>query len=540
MSADDEARKAQAAKRYEADEEELTAQAVGERVTNRTLSPKSESFKAFMTEGWGEVDPGVEPLESSKYIPARLEALGRRFPDSRIVLPAGQPKARNNDCDYAFRADTSFAYYTGLGEDYEAGAVLVLDPVAPDSPEAKAGRTHVATLYLRPRADQNTEDYYRSGYGEYWVGARPGLAEFTTMTGLQTRDISQLDDALSKDVGPENGAVQLRVIREADAEVTGEVERIREQNGWNDPDRNRAADDRLHEFAAEARMVKDEYEVGEIRKAVAATHRGFDRMLAALPRALDKPRSERILEGAFNANAREEGNDEGYGTIVASGPHAATLHWERNTGSIDSGELLLIDAGVEVNSLYTADITRTFPTNGKFTPFQRRLYEAVLKAQQAGFDAAKPGVTYHHIHDAVMRSIAESLHEFGILPVSVEESLSPEGQQHRRWLACGVAHHLGLDVHDCAQARFESYQERPITPGITFTIEPGLYFKENDLLVPPEYRGIGIRIEDDVLMTENGPEWISKAIPKQPDDVEAWMAEQASKAEKAQPSGKAQ
>ena len=519
----DESRANEASKRYQEDEEELTAQAVGERVANRTLSPQSASFKAFMTEGWGAVDPEAKPLQSSAYIPARLKALGKRFPDSRIVIPAGRPKPRNNDCDYAFRADTTFAYYTGLGEDYEAGAVLVLNPVAPDSEEAKAGETHTAELFLQPRADQTTEDYYRSGYGEYWVGARPGLTEFATMTGLATRDISQLDDALSKDVGPEEGAVQLRVIREADTAITGKVERIREQNGWSDPDRNRAADDRLHEFAAEARMVKDEYEIGEMRKAVAATKRGFDRMLAALPRALDKPRSERILEGAFNANAREEGNDEGYETIVASGPHAATLHWVRNTGTIASGQLLLIDAGVEVNSLYTADITRTFPTNGKFTPFQRRLYMAVLKAQQAGFDAAKPGVTYHCIHDAVMRSIAESLHEFGILPVSVEESLSPEGQQHRRWLACGVAHHLGLDVHDCAQARFESYQEHPITPGITFTIEPGLYFKENDLLVPPEYRGIGIRIEDDVLMTEDGPEWISKDIPKQPDDVETWM-----------------
>ena len=527
MSASDEARNAQAAKRYEQDEEELNAQAVGERVANRTLSPRSASFRQFMTEGWGAVDPGVTPLESSSYIPARLEALGKRFPGSRIVIPAGQPKTRNNDCDYAFRPDTTFAYYTGLGEDYEAGAVLVLDPVDPNGEEAKEGRTHTATLFLKPRADQTTEDYYRSGYGEYWVGARPGLKEFTTMTGLTTRDISQLEDALSKDVGPEDGAVQLRVVREADPQLTSEVERIREQNGWSDPDRNRAADDRLHEYAAEARMVKDEYEVGEIRKAVAATKRGFDRMLTALPGALDKPRSERILEGAFNANAREEGNDEGYETIVASGAHAATLHWMRNTGSIANGDLLLIDAGVEVNSLYTADITRTFPTNGRFTPFQRRLYEAVLKAQQAGFDAAVPGVTYRHIHDAVMRSIAESLHEFGILPVSVEESLSPEGQQHRRWLACGVAHHLGLDVHDCAQARFESYQERPITPGITFTIEPGLYFKENDLLVPPEYRGIGIRIEDDVLMTENGPEWISHDIPKQPDDVESWMAERA-------------
>ena len=267
-----------------------------------------------------------------------------------------------------------------------------------------------------------------------------------------------------------------------------------------------------------------------MRKAVDATKHGFDRLLSSLPSALDKPRSERILEGAFNAVSRELGNAVGYDSIVASGPHAPILHWMRNTGVVKNGDMLLVDAGVEVDSLYTADITRTFPTNGKFTDFQKRLYQAVLDSQQAGFEAAKPGATYSDIHHACMRVIAERLHDWGLLPVSVEESLSPQGQQHRRWLACGVAHHLGLDVHDCAQARFESYQGAPIRPGMIFTIEPGLYFREDDLLIPPEYRGIGIRIEDDVLMTENGPEWISAGIPKQIDDVEQWMADQAAQA----------
>ena len=291
-------------------------------------------------------------------------------------------------------------------------------------------------------------------------------------------------------------------MRCACPQVTSLVESIRETNGYTDPDKNNAADDKLHEFAAEARMVKDEYEIGEMRKAVQATKHGFDHILAKLPEALDKPRSERIL-------------------------HAPILHWMRNTGVVRKGDMMLIDAGVEVNSLYTADITRTFPTNGKFTDFQRRLYQAVLDSQQAGFEAAKPGATYSDIHHACMRVIAQRLHDWGLLPVDVEESLSPEGQQHRRWLACGVAHHLGLDVHDCAQARYESYQGAKIEPGMIFTIEPGLYFREDDLLIPPEYRGIGIRIEDDVLMTENGPEWISAGIPKQPDDVEQWMADMA-------------
>lgn len=496
-----------------------------DRVNNRTLRPTGETFKQFMTTGWDDQEPEIEPLESSRYIQARIDALGAQFPGERIVIPAGTPKVRSNDCDYAFRPDTTFAYYTGLGQDYEAGAVLVLNPVDPDSEEAKAGRTHTAELFVAPRADNSTEEYYTSAqYGEYWVGPRAGLKELAAMTGLETHDIAQLADAIGKDVGAEAGAVRVRVIRETDAAITELVEGVREANGFADPDDNTADDDKLHEVAAEARMIKDAYEIGEMRKAVAATKKGFDRILKTLPHVIDKERSERMLEGAFNSVSREEGNEVGYDTIIASGPHAPILHWMRNTGVVRNGDLLLIDAGVETDSLYTADITRTFPVNGRFTELQRDIYETVLRAQAAGFKAAQVGATYSDIHHACMRVLAERLHDWGILPVSVEESLSPEGQQHRRWHACGCAHHLGLDVHDCAQARYESYQGAEIRPGMIFTIEPGLYFKENDLLVPPEFRGIGVRIEDDVLMTEHGPEWISVDIPKTVEDVEAWMA----------------
>lgn len=507
---------------------DIDEQDMQDRVNNRTLRPNSTSFQKFMTTGWGSQEPRVEPLESSRYIGRRLARLGERFPGERLIIPAGGYKTRNNDDDYPYRPDTTFAYYTGLGEDYEPGAILVLDPVTPDSPEAKGGKTHLPLLFVHPRADQSTQDYYRSAqYGEYWVGPRAGLDELATMTGIPTRDIATFKEAISLDAGPDDGAVRLRVIRYTDPEVTALVDSVRKAKGIGGPDQNEAADDKFIEFTSEARMLKDSYEVAEMRKAIAATKDGFDRILSRLPDVVGKPRSERMLEGAFNSNAREEGNDVGYGSIIASGSHAPILHWMRNNGTVNQGDLLLIDAGVEVNSLYTADITRTFPVGGKFTPLQRRIYETVLKAQQAGFEAARPGATYSDIHHAVMRVLAEALHEWGILKVSVEESLSPQGQQHRRWHACGCAHHLGLDVHDCAEARYESYQGAAITPGMIFTIEPGLYFKENDLLVPEEFRGIGVRIEDDILMTDQGPEWLSKAIPKTPDEVEAWMARQA-------------
>ncbi|NEG70074.1 aminopeptidase P family protein [Bifidobacterium choloepi] len=507
-------------------EEEAAApgndQAMGDRVNNRTLSPRSAAFVEFMSQGWDDNEPEAERLESAAYTPARLEALGKAFPGERLVIPAGQPKVRNNDCDYMFRPDSAFVYYTGLGQDYEAGAVLVLNPVDPESPEAAGGATHTPQLFVAPRANHYTQDFFKDAhYGEYWVGPRAGVKEMEAMTGIETADIAQLADAIGKD------GVQVRVIADTDPQVTAMVETVRQAAGHGDPAANGAADDKFKEFASEQRMIKDDYEINEVRKAVAATKLGFDNILRRLPSVIGKPRSERMLEGAFNSVSREEGNEVGYDTIIASGAHAPILHWMRNTGTVEDGELLLIDAGVEVDSLYTADITRTFPTGGKFTGFQKKLYQAVLDAQKAGFEAAQPGRTYSDIHHACMRSLANSLHDWGILTVDIEEALSPEGQQLRRWHACGVAHHLGLDVHDCAQARYESYQGAEIKPGMIFTIEPGLYFREDDLLIPPEYRGIGIRIEDDVLMTEDGPEWISKAIPKEIDDVEAWMAAMA-------------
>jgi len=181
--------------------------------------------------------------------------------------------------------------------------------------------------------------------------------------------------------------------------------------------------------------------------------------------------------------------------------------------------------GVEVDTLYTADVTRTLPIDGTFTPAQRKVYEAVLAAQQAGIDAARAGATFHEVHDASIRVIAEHLHAWGILPVSVEESLDPvTGGQHRRWMVHGTSHHLGIDVHDCAQARKEFYRDGTLKPGMCITVEPGLYFKSTDLLVPEELRGIGVRIEDDIVITDGEARVLSSAFPREADAVEEWMA----------------
>jgi len=271
------------------------------------------------------------------------------------------------------------------------------------------------------------------------------------------------------------------------------------------------------------RLIKDAYEIQEMQAAVDATGRGFNDMIKTFGAAVATTRGERIIESAFFGRARLEGNELGYDSIVASGSHACVLHWIRNDGDVVPGDLILIDAGVELESLYTADITRTLPVNGKFSPAQRDIYDLVWKAQQAGFAVCKPGTKFSDINRACHQVLAEGLAALGVLPISAEESMKPDVGLHRRWTIHGVSHMLGIDVHDCGEARESEYSGGVLKAGMILTVEPGLYFHPDDLHAPERLRGIGVRIEDDVLITETGCEVLSKGIPSQADDVEAWM-----------------
>ncbi len=460
--------------------------------------PFSEAFKTFIVKDW-EPYPTELPtgLPSAPYAAARRAALASEFPGRTLVIPAGPLKTRSNDTDYRFRPHSAFAYYTGLGEDREPDAVLVI-------------RDAEAILYFRPRAPRTDREFYADArYGEMWVGQRDSLEEMSAAVGFPTHTILDLEAELGGD---------LLVVREADDSVTALVDRLR---GAADED----GDAELSRAVSEARFRKDEFEVGELRAACAATKVGFEAVVAELPAAVAAGRGERWVEGVFGLHARHLGNAVGYDTIAAGGDHANTLHWIRNDGVLRDGDLLLMDAGVEVNSLYTADITRTMPINGRFTPAQRRVYEVVLAAQSAGIEACRAGNAFTDPHKAAIAVLADFFEELGILPGTAAESLDPEtGGFHRRWMVHGTSHHLGLDVHDCAQARSELYREGSLEEGMVITVEPGIYFKSTDLLVPEEYRGIGIRIEDDILITDGDPVNLSEELPRDPDAVEAWMA----------------
>jgi Xaa-Pro aminopeptidase len=378
-------------------------------------------------------------------------------------------------------------------------------------------------LYLRPLADRDSDEFFADArYGEFWVGARPTLADVELELGLVARHIDELDAAVSKDAGE----VTVRLVRDANTELTARLDAARVENGATE-ETLQEADDVLAHDISHLRMRKDEHEVEQMRAAVAATHHGFEAMIAELREAVGLGRGERWLEGTFARHARHRGNGVGYDSICAAGDHANTLHWIKNTGEVREGDLVLIDAGVEVDSLYTADITRTLPVSGTFTDAQREVYDAVYAAQEAGIAAVKPGAKFSDVHAAAIRVIAEHLHAWGLLPegVSVDDTLDKDhGQYHRRWMVHGTSHHLGLDVHDCALATREEYMDAVLEPGMVLTVEPGLYFKADDLLAPERFRGTGVRIEDDVVVTAEGCENLSAAMPRSSADVEAWIA----------------
>ena len=477
--------------------------------------PFSEAFKAFIAQGWAPY-PAELPQRSpaANWAAERRSAISARFPGERLVIGAGGLKTRSNDTDFRFRPHSAFAHLTGLGSDREPDAVLVLDPT--DS-------GHDATLYFRPRAPRDSAEFYADArFGELWVGVRPSLEEMAALCGITCADIGDLPDHLRKDAD----TTPLRVLPvDLEPEVTDVIAEVRPTEASRE-EGQLSPDAELAQALSELRLTKDEYEVDELSEACRKTAAAFAAVVADLPEAVRRGRGERWVEGIFGLHARHVGNAVGYDTIAASGNHACTLHWIRNDGDVRGGDLILIDAGVEVDSLYTADVTRTLPVSGRFSDIQRKVYEAVLDAQEAGMAAVRPGVLFKDVHAAAIRVIAERLAEWGLLPVDVETALSDEGGHHRRWMVHGTSHHLGIDVHDCSLARRENDRDAELRPGMILTVEPGLYFKADDMSIPEELRGIGVRIEDDLLVTEDGYENLSGALPRQADDVERWLAEQ--------------
>jgi Xaa-Pro aminopeptidase len=453
-----------------------------------------QTLVEFMAMGWidrplaGAVHPQLARLRR------RREALSRAYPATYVVVPAGRERVRANDTYFRFRPSSDFTYLMGGGE---PGAVLVLEP---------DGARHRTVLFARCHNRDQAEFFTDRINGELWVGGHRGVDESQLYFGV---DVCR----------------PLQAMTAYFEELAGSAHPVRLLRGHNDAVDKRFADREddveLETYLSEVRLIKDDYELAELRKACAISKRGFEDAI----RAMRVGGSEREIEAAFWRRARIEGNDVGYLTIAAAGDHACTLHWTRNDGTIDAGRLLLLDAGVECDSLYTADITRTLPVSGRFSPEQRSVYELVWEAQRAGIAAVAPGNDFLEPNRAAMRVLAQGLIDLGILNGSLDEALDPERPLFRRYTLHNVSHMLGLDVHDCAAARACEYRYGTLAEGMVLTVEPGLYFQPDDATVPTRFRGIGVRIEDDIAVTANGAENLSAALPSRADDVERWLAE---------------
>lgn len=451
---------------------------------------RSAGFAEWMRSGWGDAEraPRVEP-GAAEAAAAHRQRLSDALPGHVIAVLAGRAHARVHDNFFDFRAHSDFLWLTGFGV---PDAVLVLTPTASG---------HDATLYVTPPARPGAAAFHAdAAHGELWVGPQPGITELTEALGLRVRALDELalaDDALL--------AGHSVVGAAAGAHVGGRV---------------RSA--QLARALAELRIEKDPWELDELRAAVRHTVDGFAAVRREIPQAV-RSGGERWLQGTFDRHARTVGQAPGYASIVGSGANAPVLHWVRADGDVDPDALLLLDMGVENRSGYTADVTRTLPASGRFSAAQREVHDLVERSHRAGLAAVGPGRDWRDFHAACMEVLAQGLHDWGMLPVSVDEALHADGQHHRRYIVCGVGHHLGLDVHDCGAASYGQYFEARMRPGMALTVEPGLYFHAWDETVPPELRGIGVRIEDDVVVTPGGHEVLSAALPIDAAGLEHWM-----------------
>ena len=468
----------------------------------------------------------------------RRERFAALIGDGIALIPAGAQMTRNNDVEYPFRQDSSFYYLTGFDE---PDAVMLLDPSAD-------GEQYV--LFVRPRDRER----------EIWDGRRAGTEGAKRRYSADASyPLSEFDGVLRRRlVGRpvvylpfSNAGFHRRVLGTVRA-VGGLAVR------YGTPAPTEVRDTSPH--LAELRLHKTPEEVARLRIACEITAEGHSEAMRFTRPGQYEYQVQAALEYIFRARGARR---DGYPAIVASGGNACILHYTDNDRRIANGDLVLIDAGAEYE-YFSADITRTFPSSGAFSGPQRAIYDVVLSAQRAAVELAKPGSTMKQLHQKAVETVAEGLIDIGLLPGTVDEAVRMH--HYREFFMHGTGHWLGMDVHDAGAYGIEG-RPRPLAPGMAFTVEPGVYVDpersvielsmfEHDLdawmerrvllgaekakdlekreraeaptvrhRIPDAFRGIGVRIEDDVLITDAGHEVLTGGVPTSPEDVEALCAE---------------
>ncbi len=428
----------------------------------------------------------------SLYAGRRAQVAAQLGKDGIAIVPTAPERQRNRDSDFLFRHDSYFYYLTGFNEP-EASLVII------------AGKTPKAILFCRNKDPER----------EIWDGFRHGPEAARERFGFdEAHPIGELDQVmptllenqplLSYPVGADE-EWDARVMRWLNAV------RARSRTGVSAP--QRLLDVRA--LVDDMRLAKDAHELAVMRRAAriaAGAHRRA--MQFARP-----GRMEYEIEAELLHEFRRQGAQfPAYSPIVASGANACVLHYVANDAALAEGDLLLIDAGCELDG-YASDITRTFPVSGRFTPGQRSVYELVLASQRAAIEKVRAGNAWNEPHDAAVRVLAQGMLDLKLLSGSLDEVL--EKETYKRFYMHRTGHWLGLDVHDAGEYKHEG-EWRKLAPGMVLTVEPGLYIRAADD-VPAALRNIGVRIEDDVAVTANGCEVITAEAPKLVDDIEALM-----------------
>ncbi len=477
-------------------------------------------------------------MSTDRFAERRAALLGR-LGETLAIIPAGREQTRNDDVAHPFRQDSDFHFLTGFAE---PDAVAVLDATS-DEP---------FTLFVRPRDPEK----------EAWNGLRAGVEGAITRFGADAAfDLDDLDGCLRRRLAGRRslgytlgGRLDPSVLR-----AIGSVKAYASRSGVETP--VEVVD--VGALVAELRVIKSVPEIEALREACRISAMAHDEAMRFAGPDRTERQVQAVLEYVFGVMDAER---VGYGSIVAGGDNACILHYVENDQPLADGELLLIDAGAEYRHL-TADITRTFPVSGRFSAPQRALYELVLQAEQAVIAECRPGLAWTAMHQRAVRVLSEGLVELGLLPGSADEVIAKGW--YRQFFFHGTGHWLGVDVHDAGRSRFGT-EGRPLEPGMAFTVEPGVYVARDKATVtlsqaeydpderlrlsfelgaagaraeverrdaaagtlehrvPAEFLGLGVRIEDDLLITEDGHENLSALAPVELDAVEAMCAQPSS------------
>jgi len=445
----------------------------------------------------------MTPISLDEHRQRRGKLLRARAPGTVASVPGAWPARRNGDVDYPFRQDSDFWYLTGFGE---SGATLVLR-------RGKGGDEGDAAILFCQERDPKDELYN---------GERLGPDRAAQALGLDSaHPASALDERLPALVGAAE-AIHCTLGEDAafDQRLSGWLAQARAQrlrpNG-----EVRAMKPLLHEL----RLFKSAAEVELMRAAAAITVEGH---LRAMRRCAPGGREADLEAELLHAFLRGGARSSAYPSIVASGANACVLHYQANAAALKAGDLVLIDAGCEVEH-YAADLTRTFPVSGRFTAAQTALYEIVQEAQQQAIAACQPGAAFEAADEAALKVMVAGLERLGIDPspavngVAVDDDDAHEDAKRPALCPHRTSHWLGLDVHDCAAAR-SGDEPRALAPGMALTVEPGIYVPPQQQAVAAKWRGLGVRIEDDVLITADGPEVLTEGAPKDIAEIERIMA----------------